>query len=88
MVVRKGEADALLKAKLQAKAKQETEKILKQELQDEYDKEKLECSICKRMIQRSCIHEHQKHQHVESIGYCYIKHTKDFMNKNFQKQSS
>ena len=31
---------------------------LKQQVQD--DKEKLECSVCKRMVQRNCMREHQK----------------------------
>ena len=43
--------------------------ILKQQLKDESDKEKLERLVCKRMIQRTCMHEHQKHQHVKRKGY-------------------
>ena len=41
---------------------------MKQELQDEYAKEKLECSVCKRMIQRNCTHEHQKRPTCKNKG--------------------
>ena len=48
------------KAKQQAREEVERQNNLKKQLQDEYDKEKLECSVCKRIIQRSCMSSHQK----------------------------
>ena len=60
MVVGSYEAHELLKAKLQAKAEKEIQKVLTQQVKYEYDKEQLECSIWKRMVQRKCLDEHQK----------------------------
>jgi len=42
-----------------AREERERQNNLKQQLQDEYDQEKLECSICKRIIQISCMSAHQ-----------------------------
>ena len=69
MIGVKGEAHEILRAKQQAKTWKEKQKVLKEQLQDEHDKEKLQCSVCKRMIQRNCMSEHKKHLHVKIMGY-------------------
>ena len=51
-------------AKQEAREERERQNKLKQELQNEYDKEKLECSVCKRIIQISCMLAHQKNSNM------------------------
>ena len=51
-----------------AKAKTEREKLLKEQQQEAYAKEQLECPVCKRMIQRKCMHEHQKTKTCQRNG--------------------
>ena len=55
----------------QAKQQKEIEKQLKKQ-DEEYEKEKLECSICKRMVQRKCLDAHQKQQDVKRKNYSQI----------------
>ena len=50
----------ILIAKQQAREGRERQNKLKQQLQDEYDKENLECLVCKKHTQRKCMEEHQK----------------------------
>ena len=84
MVGGSGEAHELLQANLQTKAKQERENILKQQLQD--DKEKLECSVCKRMVQRNCMREHQKTPTCNKKGLLLDETQKEFHEQELKEK--
>ena len=73
----KGKAYEILIAKQQSKTEKEILHILKQELKDESDKEELECLVCKRMIQRKCMQEHQKTPTCQKKGLLLDKTQKE-----------
>ena len=52
-------------------------------MEHEYDKEKLECSVCKRMIQRKCLDGHQKTPTCQHKWFLFDKTAKDhYYDKN------
>jgi uncharacterized membrane protein len=62
--------------------------LLKQELKDESDKEKLECLVCKRMIQRRCMHEHQKTPTWQNKGLLLDITQKEHYHEKYSKQET